>query len=473
VQPNASVDVAVVGAGPAGLSLAAALGNRGLTVALIAPDTPFCNNYGVWYDEFEDLGLSHTLKNKYDDVLVWMHAEPNNIGGTDLGRAYAQVDRKKLRVELLQRCKDAGVLFHNALVENIDNEEAHSTVTCADGLALTARVVSTCTGHNREMVKYNNDQTPYGWQTAYGVEVSLKDHPFPLNKAVFMDFRQSDEEPTESADYRAPSFLYVLPADKDTVFLEETCLASSVQVPFDELKRRLYKRLGRMGLKFDTEDILEEEASWIPLGGPLPSPNQPTIPFGAAAVMVHPASGYSIVNTLRNADPVAEAIVSGLRDGGVQEASDRAYKVLWSGEKQRQMAFHQFGMELIMKLTIKDLSSFFTAFYALPRNLNQKFLSHDLNSAMLIYFALQFFKIGNNNLRYLLTAHLATDPGARFAQIYLDTMLGQSSGTTQQVDAIAQKSVNRKSPPQLPASTLASTLQQSNEAEGYTSGLQG
>ena len=44
---------------------------------------------------------------------------------------------------------------------------------------------------------------------------------------------------------------------------------------------------------------------------------------------------------------------------------------------------------------------------------------------------------------------------------------------TQQVDAIAEKSVNRKSPPQLPASTLASTLQQSNEAEGYTSGLQG
>ena len=33
------------------------------------------------------------------------------------------------------------------------------------------------------------------------------------------------------------------------MFVEETCLVARVQVPFDELRRRLYRRLSRMGLQ--------------------------------------------------------------------------------------------------------------------------------------------------------------------------------------------------------------------------------
>lgn len=73
LQAGAEVDCVVVGCGPAGLALAAALGGQGLSVGLIAPDTPFTNNYGVWYDEFESLGLQDALSHVYEDVLVWMH----------------------------------------------------------------------------------------------------------------------------------------------------------------------------------------------------------------------------------------------------------------------------------------------------------------------------------------------------------------------------------------------------------------
>ena len=58
---GALADVAVVGAGPAGLALAAELGALGLAVVLVARDAPFVNNYGVWRDEFRDLGLEDTL----------------------------------------------------------------------------------------------------------------------------------------------------------------------------------------------------------------------------------------------------------------------------------------------------------------------------------------------------------------------------------------------------------------------------
>jgi lycopene epsilon-cyclase len=50
-----------VGCGPAGLKLAAELAKLGLTVALVGRDAPFVNNYGVWIDEFEALGLESTL----------------------------------------------------------------------------------------------------------------------------------------------------------------------------------------------------------------------------------------------------------------------------------------------------------------------------------------------------------------------------------------------------------------------------
>ena len=156
-----------------------------------------------------------------------------------------------------------------------------------------------------------------------------------------------------------PSFLYVLPVDEDTVFVEETCLVARVQVPFDELKRRLYRRLSRMGLSVTLEDILEEEASWIPLGGTPPVAPQRTLAYGAAAGLVHPASGYSIVNSLRRAPGFAQAVVEGLkqREGGlgpegggpitnsnsgmgmIPASSALGWDVLWGDEPRRQVGF--------------------------------------------------------------------------------------------------------------------------------------
>ena len=40
--------------------------------------------------------------------------------------------------------------------------------------------------------------------------------------------------------------------------------------------------------------VVEEEWSYIPVGGPLPVAGQPVTAFGAAANLVHPATGYSI-----------------------------------------------------------------------------------------------------------------------------------------------------------------------------------
>ena len=93
------------------------MAKRGVSVGLIAPDTPFVNNYGVWLDEFAELGLEHTLLHKYDDALVWFN-DTDPAEGFGLGRGYGQVCRRRLREELLDRCLAAGVKYAPGLVRS-------------------------------------------------------------------------------------------------------------------------------------------------------------------------------------------------------------------------------------------------------------------------------------------------------------------------------------------------------------------
>jgi lycopene epsilon-cyclase len=271
-----------------------------------------------------------------------------------------------------------------------------------------------------------------------------------------------------------PSFLYVMPTDKDTVFLEETCLMSRVQVPFDELKRRLLRRMARMGLSLPggEADILEEEASWIPLGGGLPRTPQRVVAFGAAAGLVHPGSGFSVVNSLLRAPALADAIAAQLRAGaGPDAASAAAWGVLWSAEKRRQMGFYQFGMELVLSLRLADLRGFFSTFYRLPEALSAGFLSHRLSAATLALFALSFFVTGDNRLRLLLVSHLFSPAGsgARLAAAYIGAGAAAAEAAAGGAGAAA---VRRAAPPQTPAPAVAADEQARAEAAGVPAGFQ-
>jgi hypothetical protein len=311
----------------------------------------------------------------------------------------------------------------------------------------------------------------------------MPDHPFEVNKAVFMDFRQSDPElegdgPAAEGVWRVPSFLYVLPVDKDTVFVEETCLVARVQVPFDELKRRLYRRLKRMGLPVEKESIIEEEASWIPLGGTPPVSPQRTLAYGAAAGLVHPASGYSIVNSLRRAPRFAEAVVDGLNTGGSLAASQAGWEVLWGDEPRRQVGFYQFGMELLMSLRIEQMRNFFGTFFGLPKDLSAGFLSNDLSSSRLLVFALTCFIQGNWELRALLLTHLASaGAGVRLGEAYLHPLLraieNAKKGDASESRAVAAEELARTAPPQEPNfSSFAKDLGAAEE-QGMMPGFQG
>ena len=86
-------DLVIVGCGPAGLSAADRASSKGLRVALIDP-TPlkrWQNNYGVWVDEFANIGLTDCFNKVWPRAKVVIDdARPDGI---DLLRPYGQVNR--------------------------------------------------------------------------------------------------------------------------------------------------------------------------------------------------------------------------------------------------------------------------------------------------------------------------------------------------------------------------------------------
>ncbi|CAN4096484.1 unnamed protein product [Withania somnifera] len=378
------LDLVVIGCGPAGLALAAESAELGLNMGLVGPDLPFTNNYGVWEDEFKDLGLEACIV--WRDTIVYLDdADPILIG-----RAYGRVSRHLLHEELLKRCVEAGVLYLNSKVDRIVR-----FVTVASGAA------------SGKFLQYELGGPRVSLQTAYGVEVEVDNNPYDPSLMVFMDYRDYVRHDTQSLEAKYPTFLYAMPMSPTRVFFEETCLASKDAMPFDLLKKKLMLRLNTLGVRI--KEIYEEEWSYIPVGGSLPNTEQKILAFGAAASMVHPATG----NKRRK-------YINMLTSSSTPSISTQAWNTLWPQERKRQRSFFLFGLALILQLDIEGIRSFFRAFFRLPKWMWQGFLGSSLSSADLMLFAFYMFIIAPNDMRKGLIRHLLSDPtGATMIRTYL------------------------------------------------------
>ena len=213
------------------------------------------------------------------------------------------------------------------------------------------------------------------------------------------------------------------------IFSEETCLASKEAMPFDLLKKRLMSRLDAMGVHI--RKAYEEEWSYIPVGGSLPNTDQKNLAFGAAASMVHPATGYSVVRSLSEAPRYASVISDILRNrvypgeylpGTSQSSSPSmlAWRTLWPQERKRQRSFFLFGLALIIQLNNEGIQTFFETFFRLPKWMWRGFLGSTLSSVDLILFAFYMFTIAPNQMRMNLVRHLLSDPtGSTMIKTYL------------------------------------------------------
>lgn len=351
-------DVVVAGAGPAGLSLASACAERGLTTLCIAPDVhkPWENNFGTWVDEVAPVGLTDAFGQVWPKAIVQFDQKRRVC----LQRPYGRIDAEKLRAILRARPTGSALTEREGRVVSVEHDARGSELRLEGDGRLRARVFVDATGFHSGLVE-RPGKAADALQVAYGIMARVKSHPYALDEMGFMDFRDHFL-PSKKGP---PTFLYAMPFASDLVFLEETSLVSRPPVSIELLKQRLELRLLDLGIEVLSVDW--EERCFIPMNGPLPRLDQRVLGFGAAAGFVHPGSGFSVSLSLSLAPPVAEQLKRSLSQGKTPEATVRdAWQVVWSPGRLRTRAAHLAGMEIFVRSGAFGLRQFLGLFFKAP-----------------------------------------------------------------------------------------------------------
>ena len=389
--PSASIDVVVLGAGPAALCIAAALCERGVAVQGLAPEdpaAPWPNTYGIWGPEVDELGLQQLLGHRWRDTRSYFGdrlATPAVAHGID----YGLFDKTALQQHWWQPCLSAGMSWTRGRAVAIEHDAEGSVVITEAGERLRARLVIDASGHHSPFVQ-RPDEGPVAGQAAYGIVGRFSAPPVDPGQFVLMDYR-CDHLSEAERRCAPPTFLYAMDFGEGVFFVEETSLALAPAVPYDVLKDRLLRRLALRGIS--VEEVQHEEFCLFPMNLPLPDLQQRVVGFGGSASMVHPASGYMVGSLLRRAPALADAIATGLKDpqAGGQQLAAQAWQALWPLELQRRHALYRFGLEKLMRFSESQLRAHFTTFFSLPREQWFGFLTNTLSLPALIAAMVRLF----------------------------------------------------------------------------------
>ncbi|WP_164856386.1 lycopene cyclase family protein [Lujinxingia sediminis] len=424
---TSSFPIVVVGAGPAGLWLAAHLARRGVELAVIDPqlDAPWPNTYGVWRDELEGLEIEVPTAATFNEASVWLHPENPTL----LERAYVRVDPQAFRQRLLDELRSRGATLISEAASSVshDSEDAPLRLTLEGGRNLDVRAIVDATGRgvlrHRAAAAVGADPTPPeapGVQSALGWLARFERDPLEGHPFVMMDFRP----PPTSEAHKIPTFLYGMHLGEDLYFVEETALVTRKPLSFEELEVRLRARLNARDA-LPTE-ILEVERCLIPMGGDPPSLDAhvpPIIAFGAAAGFVHPATGYSLAHTLRTGAPLADLLADALAsDAAPADIARSSLKLLWPAPARRSRALYALGQEAVLAMNTARLTGFFTSFFALPDADWWGYMAATLPPSQLAAVMWRVFGQASNPLRLHLARH-----ALRVAPKTLQTMFNSSS----------------------------------------------
>jgi lycopene beta-cyclase len=390
-------DVLVIGSGPAGTIIAAALAERGVRVGgltAIPLRQIWPNTYGIWRDELEALGLTELLGHCWENCVSYF-----GKGEVNHGRAYGLFDKVKLQNHLLAKCETGGVEWYQGKATNIEHDRERSIVTTTTGETFRARVTIDASGHNPMFVKRQKDRGAIAFQTAYGIVGHFSTPPVNPQQFVHQDFRSEHLSATERAN-EPPTFLYAMDLGDDVYFVEETSLAMAPPVSFELLERRLNQRLAARGIKVTA--VHEVERCIFPMTLPLPDLHQPVVAFGGAASMVHPASGYLVGALLRRAPGLAAAIATALQDAQAEPAAiaNAAWRQLWNPDRLRKYYLYRFGLEKLMRFDEVLLKQHLDTFFSLPQSQWSGFLADTLSTPELIAAMVRLFAIAPNSLRW-------------------------------------------------------------------------
>ncbi|MCS7481553.1 lycopene cyclase family protein [Umezawaea endophytica] len=336
------MDVIVLGGGPAGRALAGSCAEAGLETTLVdpRPDKPWTSTYGAWADELPK------------ETPIAVRAPVTRAIGVEhhvLDREYVVLDNTRLHL------LPPAVRVEVGKSTSITLGPHRSSVRLADGRTLTAALVVDATGAPPSRGRVE--------QTAAGVVVTKEEAKAVLDdgEALIMDWRQP---PVTGVEW--PTFLYAVPLGPDRVLLEETSLARRPGLPVAELRTRLASRLAGHGIAPTT---VEEQVRF-----PVDLSRPTRLTFGAAAALVHPATGYSVATTLTLAPLVAEAVADALPKGP-RAARAAAKQIVWSPAAKLVHTMRRHGLRALLAMPPEQVPEFFDLFFRLPDELRRSYLS--------------------------------------------------------------------------------------------------
>ena len=387
------VDVAIVGAGPAGLSLAHALVARGVDTCVVSPDAPWHATYGAWRDDIETCELGESL-----DALVrgaWPIVRVVGAREHLVERPYVVFDNQRLRSSLA-----TGVVTYNDSVLSAEHDLHTTTLRLASGGVIRARLVIDATGNG---VLLAHRPASRGAQAAYGLVVGDTSHVDP-GVFTLMDWRQptrNNEQRLGNGRTNDATFFYGARFNDGTSLVEETSLFAEPPRDINELRGLLAARLG----SDLTGQATAVERVHIPMGRELPSRTTRVVGFGAAAGYIHPVTGYSVAGSLRAASRVGQAIETALKDcKHASELASAVWQSVWPTQLLSTRAWHLAGLHALRRLPSERVGEFFDEFFSLPVDLWSGYLRIDTEPSVVRRAMLTLFRRSNVALQVRLAA---------------------------------------------------------------------
>jgi lycopene beta-cyclase len=254
-------------------------------------------------------------------------------------------------------------------VASAEHGPTGSTVVLKDGKRIAAATVVDASGAARVLSGGRPTRTA-AQQTAVGTILTSAEAEAVCEPGtgMFMDWR-----PAPDTRGGWPTFLYAVQLGGDRVLLEETSLARRPALPLALLRRRLRGRLEATGVA--VRENAAEERVRFPVDDPVPRPAR-VVPFGATAGLIHPATGFSVASSLRQAPWVAGALGAGLSSNPAM-AAKAAWSILWPPRALAAQGLRRRALRALLTFPPERVAEFFEVFFALDQEHQTAFLSAD------------------------------------------------------------------------------------------------